>query len=106
MWVGVDSVMDDMVGHPKHSRASLDSGVLLTAYISGVGSRIATLCPDRGWWFSRIANSLGFPLAISSALGNKSISEKHITNPLQPQAFPPANSPFSGGCGVLRVPLL
>ena len=26
-----DSVMDDMVGHPKHSRQSLDSGVLLTA---------------------------------------------------------------------------
>ena len=30
--VGVDSVMDDMVGHPTPPRALLNSGVLLTAY--------------------------------------------------------------------------
>jgi len=28
----VDSVMDDMVGHPTPPRALRDSGVLLTAY--------------------------------------------------------------------------
>jgi hypothetical protein len=53
-----DSVMDDMVDHPNHSRGSLNSGLLLTAYIRSTSTLIGFPQAASEEWM-RWANAVG-----------------------------------------------